>query len=193
MATSLGARLKKEGAGVYYGSVADMCMNPRDQMFGTKNDQMVYAAIPRNHLSFRQLRKQVPEELLHALYDPDNRKNRIRIEGGTVLFFLHYAIDQKKIARTCEQKGVLVDPRIFRNDGAAVSGIYTNLMGEAMFLGNRDLMQEVTTYLKGGFDPAFAFVADLVGKSLARTRALHVQELMVVDLLSEPHNVHLAR
>ena len=191
MATDLGKRLLAEGAGVYYDG-PDRGMRDAS-LFGLKNQTIVDLCSPRVNIPKTSLRYfMLPKELRNAVFHPDTKGQEMM--KGIELMFFQYRLDMKQYFHTTSRSPVHVNTlseefmRIFGNE-QKVSSIYTNFMGEAIYVGNETLMQEVTDYLKGGFPNFLELAKQLVPERLAQYEFNHNNKLHVFDSLTKPKYV----
>ena len=67
---------------------------------------------------------------------------------------------------------------------------YTNFLGQILYVGREELMQEVTDYLKGGFGNCINFMGDFFDENITVVGFRPHNELRIYDTLKDPQYVH---
>jgi len=190
MLMNLGERIKNQGIGIYYGETAECLLRWEDTLFGIEDGKLLAFCHPRNNISRWSLRYwRLPSEFKKVLTDPNNSK---LLRRNKPLFFLHYSIDKKRVIKGCKNRKPPIDYQVIDSKNLE-SAIYSNFLGETLYVGDKILMQETVAELKGGFHEALGIASNLVKSNIAESRIARYNELIICDTIHAPRYVYHER
>lgn len=167
---NLGTRIRKEAAGVYIGGAAEQ-VRKSTKAFGFTDNMIMHACSPRSNISTWQY-LWLPSEVKRIIKTPDKS-----IMKGRDLVFFHYKLNSERVKETID---ITKEQDFFANG----SCIYSNFLGETIYVGSPELMQQTVDELKEG---NFLEIANgLVGEVLAKHTTDYYVNVHVFDSVSKP-------
>lgn len=181
--SDLAERVKNECAGVYYGG--SQAGVPTVDLFGIPSDFPLYGCIPRENISVVSPSYwRISPHLRTRIFSGEGESCYKSIERG--IYFIHYPLNKKRFTKRLERQNfdITGDLPSFISPESVTSCIYSNFIGEVIYVGQRSLLQQVIDIMKDGERETKSLLTALTGRNQERFDKYNL--LFINDTLSKP-------